>query len=141
MPPPTLPPTPKKRNRKKHFSSKCHVKFGNLVIFSGKYHVKSGHFVLILARLPYRIDTCINKCAAYSVNTRCRSDTVIFPLFVLVRQNFRRCSFVHNLFVVATFTPRRSYISSARFTRSPLLASRLPAGCRSALWYTNGSHT
>ena len=43
--------------------------------------------------------------------------------------------------VVATFTPRRSDISGARFTRSPLLASRLPAGCRSALWYTNGSHT
>ena len=44
-------------------------------------------------------------------------------------------------YVVATFTPRRSDISGARFTRSPLLASRLPAGCRSALWYTNGSHT
>jgi len=43
----------------------------------------------------------------------------------------------HILFVVATFTPRRSYISGARFTRSPLLASR----CRSALWYTYSSHT
>ena len=44
-------------------------------------------------------------------------------------------------YVVATFTPRRSDISGARFTRSPLLASRLPAGCRSALWYTYGSHS
>ena len=35
---------------------------------------------------------------------------------------------------MATFTPRRSDISGARFTRSPLLASRLPAGCRSAVW-------
>jgi len=24
---------------------------------------------VIVAKLPYRIDTCINKCAAYSVNT------------------------------------------------------------------------
>ena len=38
--------------------------------------------------------------------------------------------------VVATFTPRRSRISGARFTRSPLLASRLPSGRRSAPWDT-----
>ena len=36
--------------------------------------------------------------------------------------------------IVATFTPRRSHISGARFTRSQLLASRLPAGRRSAPW-------
>ena len=35
---------------------------------------------------------------------------------------------------MATFTPRRSHISGARFTRSPLLAIRLPAGRRSAPW-------
>jgi len=39
-----------------------------------------------------------------------------------------------NIYVVFTFTPRRSHISGARFTRSPLLASRLPAGRRSAPW-------
>ena len=36
---------------------------------------------------------------------------------------------------MATFTPRRSHISGARFTRSLLLAKRLPAGCRSAPRY------
>ena len=41
---------------------------------------------------------------------------------------------IHNENVVSTFTPRRSHISGARFTRSPLLASRLPAGRRSAPW-------
>ena len=42
---------------------------------------------------------------------------------------------VSNLFyVVSTFMPRRSHISGARFTRSLLLASRLPAGRRSAPW-------
>ena len=35
---------------------------------------------------------------------------------------------------MSTFTPRRSHISGARFTCSPLLASRLPAGRRSAPW-------
>ena len=35
---------------------------------------------------------------------------------------------------MSTFTPRRSHISGARFTRSPLLASRLPAGRHSAPW-------
>ena len=35
---------------------------------------------------------------------------------------------------MSTFTPRRSHISGARFTHSPLLASRLPAGRRSAPW-------
>ena len=38
------------------------------------------------------------------------------------------------IFVVSTFTARRSHISGARFTSSPLLASRLPAGRRSAPW-------
>jgi len=35
---------------------------------------------------------------------------------------------------VSTFTPRRSHILGARFTRSPLLASTLRAGRRSAPW-------
>ena len=35
---------------------------------------------------------------------------------------------------MSTFTPRHSHIAGARFTRSPLLASRLPAGRRSAPW-------
>ena len=35
---------------------------------------------------------------------------------------------------MSTFTPRHSHISGARFTCSPLLASSLPAGRRSAPW-------
>jgi len=47
----------------------------------------------------------------------------------------------HKKFVVATFTPRRSDISGARFTRSPLLASRLPAGCLQAAAVHYGTRT
>jgi len=49
------------------------------------------------------------------------------------RQNRKRRNGKSRIrFVVATFTPRSSHISNARFTRNLLLASSLAAGRRSA---------
>ena len=59
--------------------------------------------------------------------------TLILPLGSEKRQNRKRRNGKSRIrFVVATFTPRSSHISNARFTHSLLLASSLAAGRRSA---------
>ena len=80
---------------------------------------------------PWLVDRARNKIMTLNVDLDLSEVAITTPQIHSVYT--RRIRNTRN--VVATFTPRRSHISGARFTRSLLLASRLPAGCRSAPRY------